>query len=112
MLKDSHGFVIGVMEGMEYQCYEIRIAPGSTLFLYTDGLPEATDPGKCMFGTDRILEVLNKNSGQSPEQILHTMTDAVNDFVKGAEQFDDLTMLCLHYKGPRMAEDSDAQDDA
>ena len=100
MLKDSHGFVIGVMEGMEYQCYEIRIAPGSTLFLYTDGLPEATDPGKCMFGTDRILEVLNINPDQNPEQILDTMTEAVNDFVKDAEQFDDLTMLCLRYNGP------------
>ena len=110
MLKDSHGFVIGVMEGMEYQCYEIRIAPGSTLFLYTDGLPEATDPGKCMFGTDRILEVLNINPDQNPEQILDTMTEAVNDFVKDAEQFDDLTMLCLHYKGPCKGDEDDAND--
>ena len=110
MLKDSHGFVIGVMEGMEYQCYEIRIAPGSTLFLYTDGLPEATDPGKCMFGTDRILEVLNINPDQNPEQILNTMTEAVNDFVKDAEQFDDLTMLCLHYKGPCKGDEDDAND--
>lgn len=110
MLKDSHGFVIGVMEGMEYQCYEIRIAPGSTLFLYTDGLPEATDPGKCMFGTDRILEVLNINPDKNPEQILDTMTEAVNDFVKDAEQFDDLTMLCLHYKGPCKGDGDDAND--
>ena len=110
MLKDSHGFVIGVMEGMEYQCYEIRIAPGSTLFLYTDGLPEATDPGKCMFGTDRILEVLNINPDKNPEQILNTMTEAVNDFVKDAEQFDDLTMLCLHYKGPCKGDEDDAND--
>ena len=88
------------MEGVKYHSYEMRIAPGSTLFLYTDGLPEATDAENCMFGTDRILAVLNKNPDQDPEQILHTMTDAVNDFVKDAEQFDDLTMLCLHYKGP------------
>ena len=100
LLKDRHGFVIGGMEGLKYRSYELRIDPGSTIFLYTDGLPEATDAEKCMFGIDRILTVLNKNPDQNPEQILRTMTAAVNDFVKDAEQFDDLTMLCLHYKGP------------
>ena len=110
MLKDRHGFVIGVMEDLNYHSYEMRIEPGSTLFLYTDGLPEATDTEKCMFGTDRILEVLNINPDQNPEQILQTMTEAVNDFVKDAEQFDDLTMLCLHYKGPCKGDGDDVND--
>ncbi len=110
MLKDRHSFVIGGMEGLKYHSYEIQIDPGSTLFLYTDGLPEATDADKNMFGTDRILEVLNKNPGKDPEQILHTMTNAVNEFVNDAEQFDDLTMLCLHYMGPCKVDDT--QDDA
>ncbi|MDO5476649.1 MAG: PP2C family protein-serine/threonine phosphatase [Eubacteriales bacterium] len=100
VLKDRHGFVIGGMDGLKYRSYELRITPGSILFLYTDGLPEATDAEKCMFGTDRILTVLNENPGQDPEQILHTMTEAVAGFVKDAEQFDDLTMLCLRYNGP------------
>ena len=100
LLKDRHSFVIGGMEGLKYHSYELHIAPGTKLFLYTDGLPEATDAKKQMFGTDRILKVLNKNAGQNPEQILHAMTGAVNNFVKDAEQFDDLTMLCLHYLGP------------
>ena len=111
LLKDRHSFVIGGMEGLKYHSYEMRIAPGSTLFLYTDGLPEATDAKKNMFGTDRILKVLNKKPNQSPEQILHTMIGAVNNFVKDAEQFDDLTMLCLYYKGPCTVDD-DMQDDA
>ena len=111
LLKDRHSFVIGGMEGLKYHSYEMRIAPGSTLFLYTDGLPEATDAKKNMFGTDRILKVLNKKPNQSPEQILHTMIGAVNNFVKDAEQFDDLTMLCLYYKGPCTVDD-DTQDDA
>ena len=111
LLKDRHSFVIGGMEGLKYHSYEMRIAPGSTLFLYTDGLPEATDAKKNMFGTDRILKVLNKKPNQSPEQILHTMIGAVNSFVKDAEQFDDLTMLCLYYKGPCTVDD-DTQDDA
>ena len=110
MLKDRHGFVIGAMEGLNYHSYEMRIEPGSTLFLYTDGLPEATDTEKCMFGTDRILEVLNIDPDQNPEQILQTMTEAVNDFVKDAEQFDDLTMLCLHYKGPCKGDGDDVND--
>lgn len=100
LLKDRHSFVIGGMEGLKYHSYELHIAPGTKLFLYTDGLPEATDAKKQMFGTDRILEVLNNSAEQDPEQILNAVTDAVNNFVKDAEQFDDLTMLCLHYKGP------------
>ena len=112
IIKNRHSFVIGGMEGVKYHSYEMRIAPGSTLFLYTDGLPEATDAENCMFGTDRILAVLNKNPDQDPEQILHTMTDAVNDFVKDAEQFDDLTMLCLHYKGPCAADGNEDGGDA
>ncbi len=101
IFKDHHGFVIGGMEDLKFKNYEMQLAPGAKLFLYTDGLPEATDAGKNMFGTDRILTVLNKDTDQNPEQILHTVTDAVNDFVKEAEQFDDLTMLCIHYKGPQ-----------
>ena len=111
LFKDRHSFVVGGMEGLKYRSYKIQIAPGSTLFLYTDGLPEATDAKKNMFGTDRILKVLNKKPNQSPEQILHTMIGAVNNFVKDAEQFDDLTMLCLYYKGPCTVDD-DTQDDA
>lgn len=111
LFKDRHSFVVGGMEGLKYRSYKIQIAPGSTLFLYTDGLPEATDAEKNMFGTDRILKVLNKTSSHNPEQILHSMADAVNSFVKEAEQFDDLTMLCLHYRGPGVA-DEDMQDDA
>ena len=99
LIKDRHGFVVGGMEGLRYTSYSMRLAPGSKVFLYTDGLPEATDADNCMFGTDRILQVLNEDPDQDPEQILRTVTNAVNDFVKDAEQFDDLTMLCLHYRG-------------
>ena len=104
LIKDRHGFVVGGMEGLRYTSYSMRLAPGSKVFLYTDGLPEATDADNCMFGTDRILQVLNEDPDQDPEQILRTVTNAVNDFVKDAEQFDDLTMLCLHYRGQQHQE--------
>ena len=99
MYKDKHGFVLGVMEGMTYTDYEIQLQPGAKLFVYTDGLPEATDPDKNKFGMDRILDTLNSREYSSSEEVLLGMKDAVNSFVRDAEQFDDLTMLCFEYKG-------------
>ena len=100
MVMDRHGFVLGGMDRMEYQEYEIRMAPGSKLFLYTDGLPEAIDPQNRMFGTERILKVLNACRDGSPEQILKNMRKSVDEHVCGMEPFDDLTMMCLTYNGP------------
>ena len=99
ILKDQHGFVIGGMEGVEYKEYTIDLEPGDKLFIYTDGVPEATDANEKMFGIDRMLETLNREPDASPEQTLRNVQEAVNLFVAGAEQFDDLTMLCLEYRG-------------
>ncbi len=97
--KDKHGFVIGGMPGLKYKEYELQLNPGDRLFVYTDGLPEATDAEGNMFGADRVLEALNEKKEATPEQILAQMRTAVDGFVKDAEQFDDLTMLCLEYRG-------------
>jgi serine phosphatase RsbU (regulator of sigma subunit) len=100
LYKDKHGFVIGGMEGVRYKQYEILLEPGSKLFLYTDGVPEATAADQQMFGTDRMIEALNSNNTAAPKDILATVRTAVDGFVGEAEQFDDLTMLCLEYRGP------------
>ena len=100
LVKDKHGFVIGGMEGVKYKEYELTMQPGSKLFLYTDGVPEATSSVKELFGTDRMLDALNEVTEDSPENILKSVRHSVDGFVKEAEQFDDLTMLCLEYKGP------------
>ena len=100
LFKDRHGFVIGGMDGVKYREYELQLKPGDKLFLYTDGVPEATDAENRMFGTERMLEALNREPGAAPEQMLKNVRAAVDGFVKDAEQFDDLTMLCLEYKGP------------
>ena len=97
--KDKHGFVIGGMDGVKYKEYELRLTPGSKLFLYTDGVPEATNAGEELFGTERLLDALNVENTVTPEQILRNVRSSVDAFVKEAEQFDDLTMLCLEYKG-------------
>ena len=100
LYKDRHGFVLGGMEGMTYRGYDLQINPGDKLFVYTDGVPEATDAGGELFGTDRMTAALNTCADDSPEQILQKVKSTVDAFVGDAEQFDDLTMLCLEYKGP------------
>ncbi|MCR4712063.1 MAG: SpoIIE family protein phosphatase [Clostridia bacterium] len=99
LLRDKHGFVIGGMNGVKYKEYELWLKPGAKLFLYTDGVPEATNAGKELFGTGRMLEALNAAPEASPAEILRNVRSAVDGFVQEAEQFDDLTMMCVEYKG-------------
>ena len=99
LLKDKHGFVVGGMEGVRYKEYEFRMKPGDKLFVYTDGLAEATDRNGKMFGTERMIEALNAKPDATPKEVLTTVREAVDGFVGDAEQFDDLTMLCLEYRG-------------
>ena len=99
IVKDKHGFVIGGMSGAKYAEYELLLKPGAKLFLYTDGVPEATDENKELYGVDRLLDALNAKEATVAEEMLKNVRKAVDDFVKDAEQFDDLTMLGLIYKG-------------
>ena len=99
LFKDKHGIVVGGMEGVRYTDYEIQLSPGDKIFVYTDGVPEATDGDNNMFGVDRMLSALNLELDAGPEKVLGNVRIAVDAFVKDAQQFDDLTMLCLQYKG-------------
>ena len=101
LYKDRHGFVIGGMENVRYKEYQIQMEPGSKIFVYTDGVAEATNAEKELFGTERMIEALNTDPDAAPQQILKNVRSSVDAFVKDAEQFDDLTMLCLEYKGKR-----------
>ena len=100
LYKDTHGFVVGGMEGVHYKGYDLQLNPGDKLFVYTDGVPEATDGSGEMFGTDRMITALRSCTNNTPEEILQGVRNAVDSFVGDAEQFDDLTMMCLEYKGP------------
>ncbi len=99
LIKDKHGFVIGGIKGISYTEYELTLKPGAKLFLYTDGVPEAANEKNEMFGTGRMLEALNRQPLAAPEQILQSVREAVDSFVNDAEQYDDLTMLCVEYRG-------------
>jgi len=88
---------IGAMLDCEFEAQEADLAPGSTLFLYTDGLDEAEEAGHQMFGKKRIYEVMQTSSLQ-PHMLIERMTQAVADFVGDTEQSDDLTMLAIQWK--------------
>ena len=103
LYTDKHGLVLGGMEGVSYKEYEFELAPGDSLFLYTDGVPEATNSSEEMFGTDRMIEALNTDPDAAPDQILANVRKAVDEFVMDYEQFDDLTMMCIRYNGSNAA---------
>ena len=100
MVSDPHSFVVGGLEGIVYRNYEIMMEPGARLFVYTDGVVEATDKDEVLFGTERLLNALNKEPDAEPEKLLSNVKESVDRFVADAEQFDDMTMLCLEYNGP------------
>ena len=101
MLKDKHGLAVGAMKKSKYTNTEIQLKKGDSIFVYTDGVAEATDADNQLFGTDRTLEALNAIPGSaSQKEVLTGVRAAVDAFVKDAPQFDDLTMLGLKYYGP------------
>lgn len=99
LLHDKHGFVLAGMEGSRYREYEITLEKGDSLFVYTDGVPEATNAENELFGTDRMLEALNQNPDAASEEVIREVQKAIEVFMKQAPQFDDITMLSMIYKG-------------
>ena len=101
--KDRHGTSLGAIEGARYRETEWQMNPGDLLFLYTDGVPEATDSRDQLFGNDRMLAALNESrrSGTDLRGLLAGVRRHVDDFVGEAPQFDDLTMLCFEYRGQK-----------
>ena len=100
LFQDPHGLVCGGISGIPYREYVVQLEPGARVFVYTDGVAEATNARNELFGTDRMIEALNREPDADPQTLLQHVRRAVDDFVQEAEQFDDLTMLCLAYRGP------------
>ena len=95
LLKDKHGFVLGALEHKKYKDYELTLEKGGTIFVYTDGVPEATSSDTELFGTDRLVDALNKDPDALPKDLLDTVKKSVDGFVGEADQFDDLTMMAV-----------------
>jgi len=107
-LKSPAGFVLAGMEGIRYRKNELQLQPGDKIYLYTDGVTEATDANEQLYGEDRLLNILNSLENSSVEDICTKVKADVDLFVGEAPQFDDITMLCLEYKGDeKSAEESD-----
>ena len=100
VFRDRHSLVLGGFDKSKYSEYELRLAPGNAVFVYTDGVPEANNSEGEFYGMERLEAALNQAAKESPEGILDSVKADVVKFVNGAKQFDDLTMLCVEYRGP------------
>lgn len=96
--KVPAGFVLAGMEGMKYREGNIVLEEGDKIFLYTDGVPEATNNKNELYGAKRLTKILGQNSEKNPKELLEAVKSDVDAFVGEAAQFDDLTMLCLDFK--------------
>lgn len=97
--RDKHGMALAVMEGVKVRETETYLKPGETLFIYTDGVPEATNSNDELFGEERMVEALRKHETKDMSELLRGVRAEIDEFVGDAPQFDDLTMLGLYYRG-------------
>ena len=97
-LKTRAGFVLAGMDGVRYRAGELMLYPGDRLFLYTDGVPEATNAENKLYGEDRLLTFMNQNANMKATAFLPALKANIDEFVGEAPQFDDITMLMFDYK--------------
>ncbi len=99
MYDDPHGLMCGALDGIEYEDYTIRIQKGGALFLYTDGVAEAMSDNEEYYGLERLEKTLNIRKADSSREVIELVKRDVEDFARGVEQYDDITMACLMLKG-------------
>lgn len=97
-LRTRAGFVLAGMEGVRYRINEMTLNPGDRIFLYTDGVTEATDSEEKLYGEERLLAFMNQNRTADAPKLLAALKADIDRFVGEAPQFDDITMLMLDYK--------------
>ncbi len=94
-----HSPAVATMEGLVFREREFVLTQGDSIYVYTDGVPEATNAEDELFGQDRLLCALNQMPDADPQQVLQNVKNEIDSFVKDAPQFDDITMLCMQYVG-------------
>lgn len=99
MVKYRHSPAVATMEGIPFRQHEFEMEPGDCLFVYTDGVPEATNDVPELFGEERTLEALNRDKDAGPQELIRNVMEDIDAFVGEAEQFDDITMLSVLYHG-------------
>ena len=98
-LRSKPCFILAGMDGIKYRKNEFTLAPGDEIYLYTDGVTEATDSENNLYGEERLLALLNSMGDLSGEEICRAVKADIDAFVGDAPQFDDITMLYLKYNG-------------
>ena len=96
-LKAPAGFVLAGMEGVHYKTQEITLQPGDEIFLYTDGVVEATNKDKELYGEERLLKFINSRKEDDSKALCENVFKDVQEFFKGVDQFDDITELSLRF---------------
>ena len=96
-LKSKANFVLAGMDGIRYKEQEIQLEKGDKIYLYTDGVTEAHNDKNELYGEDRLLKCLNSVKDKSVDDICQKIKEDVELFVGTAEQFDDITMLCVSF---------------
>ena len=105
LLKYKHAVFIGASPKAKYENREFKLNPDDCVFVYTDGVPEASDAANGFFGDQRLIDALNKNADADPEELIHNVFDEVNQFAGDTPQFDDITMLCYKHYGSEGSSD-------
>lgn len=98
-LKSKSGFVLAGLEGFKFTKQTIQLQPGDVIYLYTDGVTEANNPDKVLYSEARLGEVINKSNQKYAKDICVDISKSIHEFVNGAEQSDDITMLCFRLNG-------------
>ncbi len=110
--KEKHGSPVAFWQGMQFPEIEFDMAPGNRIFLYTDGVTEARGISEEQFGEDRLVDVLNKSLGEDGETVCENVRRSIKEFTGDAEQFDDMTMLFLEWRGPSGEKEASADENA
>lgn len=104
LIKYRHSPAVATMEGLPFKEHEFELVPGDTLYVYTDGVTEATDAHNELFGEERLETALNHEPDALPDKLLRIVREDIDEFVGKAPQFDDVTMLAFKYYGPNGGE--------
>lgn len=99
-LRGRSGFVLAGMEGMKYKSQKLILEPGDVIFLYTDGVTEATDCNNRLYGEQRLIDTVNSVRDLPVKELCRYVKDDVESFVGNAPQFDDITMVAVRYLAP------------
>ena len=102
LVKYRHSPAVGTMDEIPFREHEFQLYPGDRIYVYTDGVTEATDSRKELFGETHLLEALNREADGTLQELLQNVKAGIDSFVGKAEQFDDITMLAFDYKGKQL----------